>query len=340
MSAASPAFEALSDEQRARLRAETRPRELQCMLATLHHEPFSDPDWIFERKLDGVRCLVFRRGARVRLVSRRGQEMNDTFPELLDAVRGESCDDFVVDGEIVAFQHGATSFARLQQRLGIHDPEEARRSRVAVYLYLFDVLHLAGWDTTGVEQRARKGLLKRALAFEGPLRYTPHRVERGRALLEEACGKGWEGLIAKRAGAPYRRGRSRDWLKLKCVSRQELVIGGYTDPEGSREGFGALLVGYYEGDALRYAGKVGTGYDEELLEKLGARLSRMTRKTSPFDEEPREKNVHWVSPELVGEVGFTEWTGDGRLRHPRFVGLRTDKDPKDVHRERAWSTPA
>jgi bifunctional non-homologous end joining protein LigD len=336
----SDVFEALPQEQRDRLRSSAPPRRVVCMLATLHHEAFSDPEWLFERKLDGVRCLVFRRGAKVRLVSRRHELMNDTWPELVDAVSDEACDEFVVDGEIVAFEDGVTSFARLQQRLGLHDPGEARRSPVAAFLYLFDVLHLLGRDVTALGQRERKALLKRALSFEGHLRYTPHRVERGRELIEEACGKGWEGLIAKRAAAPYHHGRSRDWLKLKCVSRQELVIGGYTEPKGSRHGFGALLVGYYEKGRLRYAGKVGTGYDDELLATLGERLRRKERRISPFDGSPNEKGVHWVSPEIVGEVGFTEWTRDGKLRHPRFVGLRTDKDAEDVHRERARAAPA
>jgi len=332
-------FDALSDEQRGKLRRTPAPREVDCMLATLHHEAFSDPGWLFERKLDGVRCVVFRKGATVRLVSRRHEAMNDTWPEIVDAISRADCDDFVADGEIVAFEDGVTSFARLQQRLGLHDPDEARRSPVAVFLYLFDVLHLLGHDTTALGQRQRKGLLKKALSFDGHVRYTPHRVEHGETLIEEACGKSWEGLIAKRADAAYRHGRSRDWLKLKCVNRQELVIGGYTEPQGSRHGCGALLVGYYEKDRLRYAGKVGTGYDDEMLETLGKRLDRMERETSPFDEEPREKGVHWVSPDLVGEVGFTEWTRDGKLRHPRFVGLRTDKDARDVHRERARAAP-
>jgi bifunctional non-homologous end joining protein LigD len=205
---------------------------------------------------------------------------------------------------------------------------------VAVYLYLFDLLHLEGRDTTSLALRDRKRLLKRTLSFEGHIRFTPHRARSGERFLEEACRKGWEGLIAKRAGAPYRHHRSRDWLKLKCGNRQELVIGGYTDPQGSRTGFGALLVGYYEGGKLRYAGKVGTGYDDALLRELGARLARMERRTSPFASAPRVKGVHWVSPRLVGEVGFTEWTREGRLRHPRFLGLRSDKSARQVRRER------
>jgi bifunctional non-homologous end joining protein LigD len=292
----SDVFEALPEEQRDRLRSSAPPRRVVCMLASLRHEAFSDPEWLFERKLDGVRCLVFRRGEKVRLVSRRHEPMNDTWPELVDAVSDEACDDFVVDGEIVAFEDGVTSFARLQQRLGLHDPGEARRSPVAAFLYLFDVLHLLGHDVTALRQRERKALLRRALSFEGHLRYTPHRVERGRELIEEACSKGWEGLIAKRADAPYHHGRSRNWLKLKCVSRQELVIGGYTEPRGSRHGFGARLVGYYEKGRLRYAGKVGTGYDDELLARLGERGPARSAGPPPSTAAPTRRGCTGSAP--------------------------------------------
>lgn len=310
------------------------------MLATLTHDTFSDPEWIYERKLDGVRCLAFRQGERVRLLSRNRKPMNDTYPELVEALGKQACTDFVADGEIVAFEGNRTSFSRLQQRIGIRDPDEARRMGVGVYLYLFDLLHLDGHDTTQLALHDRKRLLKRALSFGGHVRFTPHRVEAGEEALEEACRKGWEGLIAKRAASRYVHSRSREWLKLKCGNRQELVIGGYTDPKGSRVGFGALLVGYYDEDgALRYAGKVGTGYDDAFLEAFGRRLAGLERETCPFAREPRAKGVHWVSPHFVGEVGFTEWTKDGRLRHPRFLGLREDKSPKHVTRERAKPAP-
>jgi len=310
------------------------------MLATLTHEPFSDPEWFYERKLDGVRCLVFRRTANVRLMSRNRQVLNASFPELVADVARDSCAAFVADGEIVAFEGARTSFARLQRRLGLRDRTAARRIGVAVYLYLFDLLDLEGYDVSRVPLRNRKRLLRHALSFEGHVRFTMHRVGDGEALLEQACRKGWEGLIAKRASSPYVHGRSRDWLKLKCGNRQELVIGGYTDPKGSRIGLGALLLGYYENDALRYAGKVGTGFDTALLADLEARLRRLRRKTCPFQEAPKEKGARWVSPRLVAEVGFTEWTHDGKLRHPRFIGLRTDKSPKQVGRERPRPAPS
>jgi bifunctional non-homologous end joining protein LigD len=328
-------FGALSEESRARLRRRRRPKRTGAMLATLAHEAFSDPGWIYERKLDGVRCLVFREEAGVRLVSRSGKGMNASWPELVEDLEKEPCDDFVADGEIVAFEGRRTSFERLQGRMQIQDPREARATGIAVYLYLFDLLYARGHDTTRVSQRHRKALLKRALSSEGHVRYTRHRNREGERYLKEACGKGWEGLIAKDAAAPYSHRRSRRWLKLKCVSRQELVIGGYTDPEGSRQGFGALMVGYFENGDLRYAGKVGTGYDEETLQSLAKRLRRLERRTSPFAGNARESGAHFVQPRLVGEFGFTEWTGDGKLRHPRFLGLRHDKEADQVRRERA-----
>jgi bifunctional non-homologous end joining protein LigD len=328
-------FDALPADARKALRRCAQPARVEPMLATLWDEPFSDPGWIYERKLDGVRCLAFRKGARVRLLSRNDKDMNATWPELVEALESDPCDDFVVDGEIVAFSRGLTSFSRLQQRIGLQRAEAARATGVAITLYLFDILHLAGHDTTRVPQRARKALLKRALRFRDPVRYTPHRNECGETLLKEACAKGWEGLIAKDAGAPYEHKRSRKWLKLKCGAGQELVIGGFTDPKGSRRGFGALLVGYYRDGKLRYAGKVGTGFDEATLASLHGRLARLERDSSPFAERVREAGAHFVRPELVGEFGFTEWTRDGKLRHPRFLGLRTDKPAKDVVRERA-----
>lgn len=304
------------------------------MLATLTDEPFSDDGWVFERKLDGVRCLAFRDGDEVRLRSRARNVLDHTYPELVDALLDQPVSRFVVDGEVVAFEGDRTSFARLQQRLGITDPARARRSPVAVFFYAFDLLHLEGHDTTSLPLRERKAFLRRAIEFEDPLRLSPHRNGDGRTFLEEACQRGWEGLIAKRADSRYVGKRSRDWLKLKCSARQEFVVGGFTDPEGARTGFGALLVGYYDGPDLVYAGKVGTGYSDALLRDLRRRLGDMETTTSPFVRDAiRARGVHWVRPELVAEVAFTEWTTDGKLRHPRFEGLRDDKPPADVVRE-------
>ncbi len=325
----------LSGEERAGLKEAAMPDWTRPMLATLTDERFSSTDWIYERKLDGERCLIFRDGKGARLYSRNRKSLDATYPELVDVLEKATGNDYVADGEIVAFSGGLTSFSRLQKRIGITDEKEARASGVRVWLYLFDLLHYDGFEIESLPLRARKRILRQELSFADGLRFTPHRNESGEAFFEEACEKGWEGLIAKRADSPYRHSRSRDWLKFKCVNQQEFVIGGYTDPQGSRKGFGALLLGYYEDEGLRYAGRVGTGFDEDTLKRLHEVLRSRARKTPAFADPPDDEGgeIHWVTPALVAEVGFTEWTDEGYLRHPRFVGLRDDKAPRDVHRE-------
>ena len=320
-------FGALRPHERELLREAPTPGFSPPMKATLTDERFSDPNWIFERKLDGIRCLAIRGDDGVTLWSRNDLLQNARYPELVDALNAEAQRDFVVDGEVVAFSGARTDFGKLVQRHRL-GPE-----RVRVFYYVFDVLHLAGRDTTRLPQRARKAVLKRALRFHGNVRFTPHRNTDGQDYYRHACSHGWEGLIAKRADAPYVHGRSRDWLKLKCSAEQELVVGGFTAPKGSRTILGALLVGYYEGDRLRYAGKVGTGFTRATLEDLQDRLEPLRRDASPFADGVRERAVTWVEPELVAQVGFSEWTGDGRLRHPRFLGLREDKPAREVVRE-------
>jgi ATP-dependent DNA ligase len=179
----------------------------------------------------------------------------------------------------------------------------------------------------------RKRLLRRAVRFRGRIRFTPHRRGDGEALLRDACRRDWEGLIAKRADSRYVATRSRDWLKLKCSRGQELVIGGWTAPKGTRQRLGAILVGYYDGDSLRYAGKVGTGFDGATLERLGDELERRERRDPPFTSGRVPRTAHWAEPELVAQIAFTEWTRDGMLRHPRYLGLRDDKPAREVVRE-------
>ena len=297
------------------------------MKAVLTDAPFSDPGWIFERKLDGIRCLAHRDGGPVRLLSRTDRDMTGQFPEVAEALASEPATDFVVDGEVVAFSGGVTSFQRLQRR---------GKERVSVFLYVFDLLRLEGRDVRDLPLRERKALLRKSFRFGGPVRMSPHRNERGEELFREACRQGLEGLIAKRADSPYRSGaRSHDWLKLKCHAEQELVIGGFTAPQGSRTDFGALLVGYHEDGRLEYAGKVGTGFGAATLKELGGRLRELEREASPFSHvHPIPRGTHWVEPELVAQVGFAEWTRDGRLRHPRYLGLRDDKPAAEVVRER------
>jgi DNA ligase D-like protein (predicted ligase) len=303
------------------------------MKAKLTDRPFSDPDWVFERKLDGIRATVRRDADGVTLTSRTGNSLSSAYPELVEALEAEPAGEFVADGEVVAFEGSRTSFERLQGRMGIHDPRLARMTGIPVYLYLFDLLEFEGHDLTGLPLRKRKAALRRAFSFQGPVRYTPHRNERGEEFFREACAKGWEGLIAKRAGSPYVHSRSSDWLKLKCSFEQELVIGGFTPPQGARKRFGALLVGYYEGGELRYAGKVGTGFSERALAELGAKLEALETSRSPFARDGLPRLARWVEPRLVGQFAFGEWTRDGKLRHPRFLGLREDKPAAEVVRE-------
>lgn len=311
-----------------------QPDWMAPMLAVLTHDHFSDADWIYERKLDGERVLVFRNGDSLRLMTRNKKEVSNTYPELCEALSDQPVQDFVADGEVVAFDGDVSSFSRLQGRMQIKDPEDARNSGIAVTIYLFDLLHLDGRDLTGLPLRQRKSALFHALRFDDPVRYTPHRNAEGEAFFAEACEKGWEGVIAKDADSSYTHGRSRDWLKFKCDRGQELVIGGFTQPGGARKGFGALLLGYYEDDKLRYAGKVGTGFDDAFLQDFRETLDTRRRDTPPFKDEVDEAAI-WVEPDLVAEIGFTEWTDAGRLRHPRFLGLRRDKPAREVTREGA-----
>src|SRR3954447_17463645 len=301
------------------------PDKVIPMKAVLTDDRFSDPEWIYERKLDGIRCIAIKAGQRVRLLSRNDLSLNGRFPEVVKALEDDPATDFVIDGEVVAFAGAQTSFARLQQR---------GERPVSVFYYVFDILYAAGSDVTALPLRERKALLRKALSFHGPVRLTPHRNRDGEALFREACRKGWEGLIAKRADAPYTRGRSRDWLKFKCSAEQELVIGGYTAPQGSRTDLGALLLGYFDDGRLRYAGKVGTGFTQATLRDLAGRLQPLVQDDKPFADEVRERGVTWVRPQLVAQIGFSEWTRDGRLRHPRYLGLREDKAASEVVRER------
>jgi DNA ligase D-like protein (predicted ligase) len=317
----------LTDEERALVRPGAPPTGADAMKAVLTDARFSDPEWIFERKLDGIRCIAVRDGAEVRLWSRNDLSMNARYPEVAEALGAQAAQSFAVDGEVVAFDGDQTSFAKLTRR---------GREPVPVFFYVFDLLWLEGEDVRALPLRTRKRLLRDALSWEDPLRFTQHRNEDGEAFFEEACTKGWEGLIAKRVDSPYGGGRSKDWLKFKCGRGQELVIGGFTEPKGSRIEFGALLVGYFDAaGALRYAGKVGTGFDRPLLRSLGERMRALARDASPFADEVRERGATWVEPELVAQIGFSEWTRDGRLRHPRFLGLRDDKPAAQVVREGA-----
>ncbi|MHB1930956.1 MAG: non-homologous end-joining DNA ligase [Acidimicrobiales bacterium] len=295
-----------------------------AQLATLAHH--GDPvGWQYERKLDGLRCLAVRNGDSVELWSRNHLSYNARFPGVAAALGRLPADSFTIDGEVVAYDGARTSFALLQR------PEA---DTVGV-LCAFDLLQLLGRDTAALPLTDRQALLRQLLAGAGGHVEVVEALDgRPAELLEHACSQGWEGIMAKRRGAPYRPGRSPDWRKLKCSAGQELVVGGWTDPTGARSGFGALLVGYHDAEGrLRYAGKVGTGFDEATLRSLHAELVAREQRQSPFADVVAEKGAHWARAELVAAVRFSEWTRDGRLRHPSFQGLRPDKAAGEVRRE-------
>ncbi len=319
----------------------TFPSWIDPMLATLVDQPFSRPGWLFEAKLDGERCLAFRNGTSVQLYSRNRKSLNAIYPEIVQALKKQPGGSFIIDGEVVTFEPGTqrTSFHRLQGRMQARNPTEALRSGVPVFFYIFDLLHKDGKDYRSQPLVERKALLKQTLRWRDPLRLSTHLEGDGEHYYQQACQLGWEGLIAKREASPYQGGRSRDWLKLKCINEQEFVIGGYTDPQGSRTAFGSLLIGYYGPNGLQFAGKVGTGFDDTDLRTMSSTLKPLERATSPFVsiDIPR-RGLHWVDPQLVAQIGFSEWTPDGKLRHPRFIGLRDDKPPRQVTRERKIPT--
>ncbi len=280
-------------------------------------------DWLFEPKLDGLRCIAVRNGPDVNLFSRHRLSFNARFPSVVDALRRLPATNFVIDGELVGMIAGRPDFGALQQ------------GAAAAQLWAFDLPWLLGRDLRHLPIEDRKALLDRTVTENADLRLVRALEGDPATLFEEACRDGWEGLVAKRLGSSYAAGRSPDWRKLKCGYRQELVVGGFTAPRGTRDGFGALLLGYWDAGQLVYAGKVGTGFARSELAELRRRLEGYERRTSPFRPGTKTDAARWVDPELVVEVEFSNWTADGRLRHPRFLGARPDKPSKEVVREGA-----
>jgi ATP-dependent DNA ligase len=287
------------------------PEWVEPMAATLTQERFAAPDWVFERKLDGIRLLAFKDGRRVRLLSRNRLLQNAGYPAVVEAVAALPVRNVILDGE-------ATGVWGKPGKVTYH---------------VFDILWLDGRDLTSLTLDERRKLL------EGlPLRSPLVRVSRLREARpwERACREGWEGVIAKRRDSRYEHRRSPHWLKMKCEATQELVVGGFTDPQGARVGLGSLLVGYFDADGFVFAGKVGTGFDTALLRTLRTRLDALEVAKPPFTKAVGlPKRAHWVRPEVVVQVAFIEWTVHGKLRHPRLLGLRIDKAARDVVRETA-----
>jgi bifunctional non-homologous end joining protein LigD len=307
------------------------------MLASPAARPFSDARWLFEIKYDGVRVLAAREGARVALYGRAGQDFTSRYSEVVTALRALPLTRFVLDGEVVALDEaGRPSFQRLQNRMHLTRPADVERERstVPVSAVFFDALALEGRDLRRLPLLERKACLALAVPARGVIRYGDHVVERGEAFYDAAAEQRVEGILAKRVDSRYTGGRTREWLKIKCHRRQEFVIGGWTDPQGARGLFGALHLGVYEDGRLVYVAKVGTGFDEATLRRVWERLQPLARPTSPFATgTPTGRRHHWVEPSLVCEVRFTEWTDEGGVRHPAFLGLRDDKRPEDCRRE-------
>lgn len=328
-------FDNLSKQEKTLVKETRFPDWMRPMLATLTDERFSNSKWIFETKFDGERALTYYHNKQINIFSRNQHNLNKTYPDLIEAFKAARLDDsFVLDGEIVAFEGDITNFSRLQQRLGVREISLAEALKIPLYYYVFDVLYLNGYDLRDLPLKSRKQLLEKIMTYKDPIRNTTWVLEDGLGYYQLACDKGWEGIIAKNLEAPYQGQRSRDWLKFKCHKSQELIIIGYTAPKGHRQHFGALLVGYYKHKKLYYAGKVGTGFTEQTLATLKKKMDECISTKPIVDEKIQEHDtIVWLKPHLVGEFDFTEWTRDGKLRHPRYKGLREDKDPKNVIRE-------
>ena len=329
-------FDHLSPELKKKLKKST-PAFIRPMLATLTNDYFSSTDWIYEHKFDGVRCIVIKKGKKVTLYSRNHNLLNDEYPEIVAAFEKQQATDFVIDGEIVAInKKGVSDFQMLQGRMNLKNPHRiAHTSKlVPVYIHIFDVVYAHGYDVMHLPLLDRKKILKKLLRYTKQIKYTDHKTGDGIAYFRYACKHRWEGLIAKKADSTYVEKRSKDWLKFKCGQGQELVIGGYTEPRGMRSDFGALLVGYYQGNDFKYAGKIGTGYSDATLQELGKKMRALEVKKCPFvDYDGTGSNVHWVKPKLVAEFQFAQWTNSGKLRVGRYKGLREDKKAQDVVRE-------
>jgi bifunctional non-homologous end joining protein LigD len=309
------------------------PHVIHPMLATLVDKPFSDPDWLFETKWDGVRAICFLKNGKARFVSRNQNELTLQYPELANIADTVGAQQAILDGEIVALdEKGVSRFQLLQPRLGRkHSSEIARlAAKSHIAYYVFDLLYLDGFDLSGCKLIERKELLEKTLQSSKNVRFSDHIIGAGEVLFKEVAKIPLEGIVAKRITSLYAQKRSRDWLKIKTVQESEVVIGGYTQPRHSRSYFGALVTGLYDHGQLHYVAHVGGGFNERSLEQIYKLLQPLKTNKCPFVEEPpTNEPVQWVKPKLVGQVKFAEWTAEGRLRQPIFLGLRDDKKPEE-----------
>ena len=322
-------------EEKSLLRQSAMPEWIEFMPGRLSCKPFHSNGWIYERKFDGIRCMAFVKAGEIRLMSRNKKSMNHRFPELVNAL-GQQVPDFIIDGEIVAFDSEKTSLRELQKnRIGAISENSSKQLKLNIYCYIFDLIYVDGYDLSNLPLITRKSLLKKIIRFEDPLRYAEHDETDGIAFFWKAHEKGWEGIMAKKADSPYTSVNSEDWIQFNHIHREPFLIGGYTEPRGSRIGFGALLIGYYKGKKFIYAGKVGTGYTKDVLVSLSKKLRDCEQEENPFDHgkvPEADTNIHWVAPKYVCEIEFTEETKAGLPLYPTFRGLREDKSPRDIRR--------
>lgn len=309
------------------------PTVIKPMLATLVDKPFSDPDWLFETKWDGIRAVCFLANGKARFVSRNQNDLSAQYPELANIGNSINGKVVVLDGEIVALdEQGVSRFQLLQPRMGRKNAAEIARlaGKTRVAYYVFDLLYLDGFDLTPCPLFERKAKLQSLIKAGKNVRYSDHIIEHGEKLYEKIVSVPLEGMIAKRLDSVYAQRRSHDWLKIKTVLESEVVIAGYTEPRNSRSYFGALVVGLFDGRTLRYVGHAGGGFNEKSLGQIYQLLQPLKTKSSPFAEKVQTNEVvHWVKPKLVAQVKFAEWTADRRMRQPIFLGLREDKKAKD-----------
>jgi bifunctional non-homologous end joining protein LigD len=314
------------------------PSSIQPMLASVVEKPFDDPNWLFEIKWDGYRAIAFIESGGVRLVSRNQNDLTPRYPELRELPKFVGAKSAILDGEAVVLDdQGRSSFSLMQQRTGIrsHGRQAAPRSELPVLYYAFDLLYLDGYDLRRVALDERKRVLKEILNAGEIVRYSDHYAGQGIALFDAAKQKGLEGILAKRRNSSYEERRSREWLKIKITQSVDCVVGGYTDPEGTRQYFGSLVLGLYDGKKkLIHVGQAGTGFDQAALKEIAETLKPIETSKNPFTGPVEARNVHWVKPLRVAEVKFSEWThetdeGGLKLRAPVFMGLREDKDPED-----------
>ena len=325
----------VSDAPCAKARAARMPATIKPMLATLVDEPFSDPDWVFETKWDGFRSVCFLHDGRVRLVSRNQIEMTPQYPELENLAKQFKAKQAIIDGEIVALdEKGMPRFQLLQPRVGRKSGLSALLGKGQIVYYVFDLIYCDGYDLTSCTLLERKAMLEKILRPATFVKYAEHIEAEGDLFFKEIEKFRLEGMIAKRAESPYVQKRSSDWLKVKTVQRSEVVIGGYTQPRGSRSHFGALVVGLYRGKELHYVAHTGGGFNQQTLATVHKLLQPLKTNTSPFVVKPKTNEpVQWIKPKLVAEVKFSEWTADARMRHPVFLGLREDKKPEQCRFE-------